>query len=137
MSAADPLILPSASTIVQAPDGRILLVQRGHEPNKGRWSLPGGKAQPGETPGQAAVRETLEETGLQVRVGREVWTIRVPDGERKVYEIHTFLARAVGGRAAAHDDAAALRWAGRADLTRLDLTANLIDLLDAVGLLGE
>lgn len=45
----------------------ILLVKRGSEPNKGRWSIPGGALETGETVEEAAARETLEETGVRVR----------------------------------------------------------------------
>jgi thiamine-phosphate pyrophosphorylase len=47
---------------------RVLLVQRGREPNLGRWSFPGGRIEPGETARDAAFREALEETGLRVHV---------------------------------------------------------------------
>jgi thiamine-phosphate diphosphorylase len=46
----------------------VLLVQRAKEPNRGRWSYPGGRIEPGETARQAAAREALEETGIRVRV---------------------------------------------------------------------
>jgi ADP-ribose pyrophosphatase YjhB (NUDIX family) len=46
----------------------VLLVQRGKEPAKGRWALPGGSIEWGETIAQAATREVLEETGLRVTV---------------------------------------------------------------------
>jgi 8-oxo-dGTP diphosphatase len=48
-------------------DGAILLVKRRAEPNRGRWSLPGGSLETGETVEVAAVRETREETGVEVR----------------------------------------------------------------------
>ena len=48
----------------------ILLVKRGSEPNRGRWSVPGGALEAGETVEAAAVREVLEETGLEVRAMR-------------------------------------------------------------------
>ncbi len=54
----------------------------GREPGKGLWSVPGGKAEPGETAAEAAGRETLEETGLRVRVGRAVVGGRDPDRRR-------------------------------------------------------
>src|SRR3954465_732169 len=44
--------------------GRILMAQRGKDPLKGWWSLPGGAVETGETLDQAVRREVLEETGL-------------------------------------------------------------------------
>ena len=51
---------------------RILLVERGREPLKGWWSLPGGAVEVGERLEAAIRREVLEETGLQVRVERNI-----------------------------------------------------------------
>lgn len=47
-------------------DGRVLLIQRAHEPGKGRWTLPGGYCEEDEPPHVAVVREVMEETGLAV-----------------------------------------------------------------------
>jgi len=59
--------VPGAAVVCLHQD-RVLLVQRGREPNLGRWSFPGGRIEPGETARAAAFRETLEETGLRVQV---------------------------------------------------------------------
>ncbi|MFI1972617.1 hypothetical protein BLA24_07830 [Streptomyces cinnamoneus] len=56
-----------AGVFIQHDDGRILLV---HHAKTGYWVIPGGKAEPGETPRQCAVREAREETGLDGRPGR-------------------------------------------------------------------
>ena len=45
-------------------EGRVLVVQRGHDPGKGRWTLPGGFAEEDESPDAAIIREVREETGL-------------------------------------------------------------------------
>ncbi|HMK22369.1 MAG TPA: NUDIX domain-containing protein, partial [Terriglobales bacterium] len=50
-------------------DDRVALVKRGHPPLQGRWSIPGGVLEVGETLRKAAIREALEETGLTVEPG--------------------------------------------------------------------
>jgi len=49
--------------------GRVLLVKRKYEPLAGRWSLPGGAVEVGETLEESIVREMSEETGLDIEVG--------------------------------------------------------------------
>lgn len=58
--------IPGTSAFVFR-DGSVLLVKRRDEPARGRWSPPGGSLEIGETVEEAAVRETLEETGVVVR----------------------------------------------------------------------
>lgn len=58
----------AGAAVICLDHDRVLLVQRAREPNRGRWSFPGGKIEPGEMARQAAERETLEETGIRVRV---------------------------------------------------------------------
>lgn len=58
-------LVPSVNCIVQNAAGEILLIRR---TDNGNWSLPGGAMDLGESLGQAAVRETLEETGIHAKL---------------------------------------------------------------------
>ncbi len=103
--------------------GRVLLVQRGREPLKGKWSLPGGMLELGESLTQGVVREVQEETGLDVEAVELVELIdRIhkesgPSGERVRYHyvIADYLCRVVGGTLQAASDADAVRWVERAE----------------------
>jgi len=104
----------ACSVIVQDGD-KILLIKRGKEPLMGHWSLPGGSQEPGETLETCAIRELLEETGLQAD---SVSFARVRDrmGHKEDgtlghhYVLATFLVEAYSGEARAGDDAADLGW---------------------------
>ena len=60
--------VPATAVVVFNERHELLLVQRGQEPGKGKWCLPGGFQEMGETPEQCCLRELLEETGLDGRV---------------------------------------------------------------------
>ena len=57
---------PVACAITATPDSGILLLKRGFEPNRGRWSMPGGFVDLGESVEDAAIRETHEEIGVHI-----------------------------------------------------------------------
>jgi 8-oxo-dGTP pyrophosphatase MutT (NUDIX family) len=67
-------------------DGKVLLVQRGKNPGKGRWTFPGGYAEEDEPPDEALAREVFEETGLRVSVG-EMLAVRFAQtaGDQNLY----------------------------------------------------
>lgn len=81
-------------------DGECILVARHACPDREYWVLPGGAIEPGETPEEAAVRETLEETGLTVRLQRLLFVDepRETAATRIMRPRYTFLATVVGGR---------------------------------------
>lgn len=116
--------------IVHDAAGRLLLVRRVNEPGRGRWSLPGGRVEPGETDGSAVARELLEETGLEVRAGSLVGSVQraAPGG---VFVIYDYAATVVGGRLRAGDDASAAAWVDAEEFTRLDEGGHLVDELAA------
>jgi 8-oxo-dGTP diphosphatase len=120
--------------VIKDAAGRLLLIRRGHEPGAGLWSLPGGRIEPGETDEQAVAREILEETGLRVACGRLVGTAELPGLDGAVADVRDYLATVTGGELAAGDDAADVRWATAADLTRLPLTNGLAEFLAARGI---
>jgi 8-oxo-dGTP diphosphatase len=122
--------------IVTDDTGRLLLVRRGHEPEAGRWSLPGGRVNPGESDRQAVVREVHEETGLWVEPGRLVGAVERPAPDGAVFDIYDYAASASGGRLAAGDDAADARWVHPRDIDGLELTSGLARTLAGWGVLG-
>lgn len=108
---------------------RLLVVQRGRPPGAGRWSLPGGRVEPGEPDDAAVRREVLEETGLRVVVGPLAGTVELPAPGGGTYAVRDYLATVVGGTLAPGDDAADARWCSPEDLARLPLTAGLLETL--------
>ncbi len=105
-------------------EGRVLLVQRGTEPARGRWSIPGGLIEVGEMLTEAVVREVREETGLEVEPIALVELLdrihREADRVRYHYVIADYLCRVIGGTLKAASDAAAVRWVERAEWNRPD-----------------
>ena len=116
--------------------GQILLIRRGHEPEAGRWSLPGGRIEAGETDRQALVREVREETGLEVTPGRLIGAVDRPRPDGRVLVIRDYAATVTGGTLAAGDDAADARWFSMRDLAGLPLTTGLEEALNDWGVVG-
>lgn len=126
----------AASAVITDEDGRVLLVLRGTEPEKGRWSIPGGTVESGETLREAAAREAFEETGLRVTVGDELWCVTIAAGDGRVFEVYDYAATVTGGALQPGDDAADARWVTSAELDALPLTANLADYLRGAGIMA-
>lgn len=58
-----------AAGVIPALDGKAIIVQRAHNPGKGLWTFPGGFVNRGEVVSEAAVREAMEEAGVEVKSG--------------------------------------------------------------------
>jgi 8-oxo-dGTP diphosphatase len=121
--------------IVVDAEGRLLVIERGHPPAEGRWSLPGGRVEPGESDAAAVVRELAEETGLVVETGPLVGSVRRPGPGGTVYDIHDYAATYLGGELRPGDDARAARWVTPAELRELPATDGLIEALTGWGVL--
>jgi mutator protein MutT len=106
-------------------DGRALLVRRGKEPLYGRWTVPGGTVELGETLEEAVVREMEEETGLRVEpVALLTVFDRIErDGGRVVHHfvIVDYLCRWLSGEARAASDALEVAWVSEAELAAHDV----------------
>ena len=114
-------------------EGRVLLIRRGKEPLRGRWVVPGGTLELGETLEQALVREMEEETGLRVEPG-EVLTVfdRIMHEAGTVryhYVIVDYLCSYVSGEARAASDAEAVAWATPEDLSAYDLPQKALEVV--------
>ncbi len=118
-------------------DHRLLMIRRGTPPGIGRWSLPGGRVEPGETDAAAVIREVAEETGLQVVVGTRVGTVLLPGPGGVTYDVRDYACAVTGGRLRAGDDASDARWVHRAELLVLDTVPDLVDTLERWGVLPK
>ena len=67
-----------AGCVPQSQDARVLLCRRAIEPRKGRWTLPAGYLENGETAAEGAARETLEEANARVEVGHLLCMLNIP-----------------------------------------------------------
>ena len=108
----------------------LLLVRRGRGPAAGEWSVPGGRVEWGETVHEAVVRETLEETGLEVVVDRFLgWVERIEGSYH--YVILDFAVTALDPSQApvAGDDAAEAAWVPYHEVSDLLLVGGLYDFL--------
>lgn len=86
-------------------DGRVLLVQRVMDPERGKWSIPAGFLDQGEDPRETAVREVYEETGLHVRISGLVDVFANPPQQGGASIFILYAAELLGGELQAGDDA--------------------------------
>jgi ADP-ribose pyrophosphatase YjhB (NUDIX family) len=95
---AGPRLVHAADAVIFDESDRVLLIRRADD---GRWSLPCGHSEPGESPKATVRRETREETGLEVIVEKAVGTYRQPHPADSGDSVHliasVFVCRVVGG----------------------------------------
>lgn len=112
---------------VAIKNGKILLIKRAFEPGAGKWSIPGGLVEVGEKLSEACVRETEEETGIQVEILEliNVFDMIDKDGDGKVryhYVLVDFLAKPTGGEEKKSEEVTEIRWVTHDEAKKMDLT---------------
>jgi 8-oxo-dGTP pyrophosphatase MutT (NUDIX family) len=131
------LFWPSAACLLRDDLGRVLLVRTVHGP----WTLPAGAVDPGETPVQAALRETREEAGVDVEVvrlagvfgGYPDFRITYPNGDEAAWVTSLFEARVVAGEPAPDgDETLEVRWVAPDELDGLDVHPASLHMLASV-----
>ena len=116
-------------------EGRVLLVQRGRPPAFGKWSLPGGLVDLGETTSAAVRREVAEECGIEVRLAGVAGVVdRITRDEtgrvRYHYVLIDYLAYADSDTVTAGSDAADVKWVPAEHVHTLDVTEGLVDMIE-------
>ncbi len=111
----------SSAAGVMLKDGRLLLIKRGVEPAKGKWSLPSGFIEESETPEEGCMREVLEETGLRTIVTKLLGVYHVNSKMYGDVMIITYLLEETGGTLEAGGDAADARYFNMEEVPRLNV----------------
>lgn len=108
-------------------NGKILLEKRKGDPGRGKWTVPGGLVELGESAEQTVMREVREETNLEVEQPELIDVINsvTTDENGKIryhFVIVDYFVKLTGGRLEAADDAAELRWVKFSKVENYDLT---------------
>jgi 8-oxo-dGTP diphosphatase len=123
----DQPVVGIGAVIIQ--NGKIALIKRGNEPSKGKWTIPGGLVELGENLEAAVIRETKEETLLEVENPQLIGVVDNVDLDEqdKVkyhYVIIDYLVHVKSGDIQAASDAAELRWVPFDEVESYNLTAS-------------
>ncbi|MCW4003274.1 MAG: NUDIX hydrolase [Candidatus Bathyarchaeota archaeon] len=109
--------------------GKIVLIKRGNEPSKGKWTIPGGLVELGESLEETVIREAQEETCLEVVNPRLIDVVNYVDLDaqgavKSHYIIIDYLVEVKSGTMRAASDAAELQWVPFDEVESYDLTAS-------------
>ena len=115
-------------------DQEVLLIKRNKEPNKGQWSIPGGKQIIGESSADAAKRELREETGVKVDqlLLVDVVDTIIPDVEGKIkyhYTLVEYMGHWLSGETRPGDDAQEVRWVHMNELSSYSLLGKTMNII--------
>lgn len=126
----DPKV--AAAALIER-DGKVLLVRRVNDPERGKWTLPAGFVDAGEDPARAAERECLEETGLRVRVCGLLNILFGQEHSRGAHIVIFYQAEILSGALAAGDDVDRVAYFSRDQLPELAFeTTKKILMVDVV-----
>jgi len=106
---------PAAGTLVE-DDGHVLLIKRAVSPRRGYWAFPAGYMEADESAEEAAIRETREETGLDVVLDDLLNVYSFEDSTHQRGVLILYRAHVVGGTLQPGDDAMEARWFSPRDL---------------------
>jgi len=122
------------SAIIFDEQARVLLTQR---TDNGRWCLPGGGMDPGESASEAIIREVWEETGLQVEVDRLVGIyttpnriVRYADGNQFQFVAMSFVAHIVGGELGLSEETTAYGYFSPLEMAEMDIMEHHIERIE-------
>jgi len=141
MQKRKPPSAPKAAVgAVVIEEGKVLLVKRKYPPKKGKWAIPGGSVNLGESLQAAAEREVMEETGLIIEAKKPIYTFDLIERDSKGdvvfhYVIVDLFAEYVSGDLHPADDVSDARWFNPDDIEGLDISDNTKKLLDKMGFL--
>jgi 8-oxo-dGTP diphosphatase len=125
------VILMVVDTVIYT-DTEVLMIKRKNPPFAAHWALPGGFIDPGETPKQAAIRELVEETGLEVSALNFVGEYKTPGRDPRMenvwsyaFSLHVDAKESVQ----AGDDASQAEWIPIKQLNKLKLAFDHADII--------
>jgi 8-oxo-dGTP pyrophosphatase MutT (NUDIX family) len=120
------LMVGCAAIIFQSPAREKLLLTR--RSDNGKWCLPGGRMEPGESAAEACEREVLEETGLTVTVKKlsgvytsPDWVIQYGDGKRHQLVAFAFICEMIGGDLGLSNETTEYGWFTPEQIQHMDL----------------
>jgi 8-oxo-dGTP diphosphatase len=122
----------AASSAILIRDGRILLIRRRNAPSLDMFAFPGGRAEPGETPTETALREFHEETGIRAHAPRPFafYDLQAENPGRH-FHLTVFLVEADASEIAeARDDAADAGWYTPAEIRLLNTPPSVLDCVE-------
>lgn len=133
ISVPEPLPIVGVGALI-FHNNRVLLVRRANPPYANQWAIPGGKIHYGETLQEAAEREIMEETGITIQAGEPVFCFDLIQRNESSevflhYVVVDVAATYVSGEPTANDDATAVKWFGKHELSSHSINKTTLELL--------